>query len=65
MTIVFDDNVDNFRPDQLPGATRSKIYNNLDNNNQQLAPKSYAKRSFEQSEIRTPRGDEGMRAFGR
>ena len=54
LTIVFDDNVDNFRPDQLPGATRSKIYNNLDNNNQQLATESYAKRSFEQSEIRTP-----------
>ena len=40
VTIVFDDNVDNFRPDQLPGATRSKIYNNLDNNNQQLATES-------------------------
>ena len=35
-----NDNVDNFRPDQLPGATRSKINNNLDNNNQQLATES-------------------------
>ena len=35
---LIDDNVDNFRANQLPGATKDIIINNLNNYNQQLIP---------------------------